>query len=207
VNISIPTRVRISVTLALLTIGFLVYWRSGLTEADLDSLRSARDSPFTPIVIVVSMAGAWAFALPASIFFFIIPLLYDPVTSAAIMSIGSGLGAASGYVAARYLRGSWIEKFRNHPATRFLSHHSTFSTLFAIRIVPSSPHGFISYGAGILGIPFVRFVSATMAAILIKGYIYANAVRAAISATSLSDALKLAVGCRVVFHRCLGCRG
>jgi uncharacterized membrane protein YdjX (TVP38/TMEM64 family) len=172
-----------------LAIGIFAYWKGGFAYLDLDSLRSVRDSPWTPLLILASMATAWAFALPASIFFFIIPLLYDPFLSAAMMSLGSGLGATTGYVASRFVAGTWIEKFRTHRVTQFLSRHSTFSTLFAIRIVPSSPHGFISYGAGILGIPFTRFVIATMAAILIKGYIYANAVHAAINATSLSDAL------------------
>jgi uncharacterized membrane protein YdjX (TVP38/TMEM64 family) len=61
--------------------------------------------------------------------------------------------------------------------------------LFAIRLTPSSPHGFINYGAGLARIPFLRFVLATTLALAIKSYVYAEAVHRTVGAKSLFDAL------------------
>lgn len=61
--------------------------------------------------------------------------------------------------------------------------------LFAIRLTPSSPHGFINYGAGLARLPFARFVLATTLALAIKSYVYAEAVHNTVGAKSLFDAL------------------
>lgn len=168
----------------------VVYWQSGLAQmTDIERVRQVAASPWASIIIIISMAGAWAFALPASVFFFIVPIFYTPPTATLILIAASVLGAAAGYLVARWLGGPWIERVQEHRVTSFLSRNSNWANLFAVRVVPSSPHGIINYGAGLLRVPMARFLSATAAAIAVKGMLYANAISAATTATSLRDAL------------------
>ena len=99
------------------------------------------------------------------------------------------LGTTFGYSVARWVGGPWVERFRGGRISRFLSRHSSFIALFAIRIAPGGPHGFVNYAAGLAGIPLVRFVAATTCAMAIKSYVYAQAVHNTVGARSLGDAL------------------
>ena len=203
-------------TAALLAIVLIVYILNWTSGPDIAYFRSLGASRWTAVILILSMAGVWAFAFPASIFFFIVPLLYNPLPSSLIMTAGSTLGALAGYIAARYIGGPWIETFREHRITKFLSRHSTFTTLFALRVVPSSPHGFINYGAGLVAVSLAKFLVATALGTAIKGFVYAAAVHSAVGATSLSDALTwksvtllfsialLVVGGKLVSKRILG---
>lgn len=176
-------------TAGILLTGLLLYLRSGLAGADRAFFQAMGESPWVPVLMLLSMGAAWTFALPASVFFFIIPLFYDPLPSSFLIASGSMFGALTGYYAAKNLGGPWMEKFRSNKITRLLSHHSHFPALFAIRIMPGSPHGFINYGAGLAEIPIGRFVVATGTATAIKGFLYAVAVQGAVDATSLPEAL------------------
>jgi uncharacterized membrane protein YdjX (TVP38/TMEM64 family) len=94
-----------------------------------------------------------------------------------------------GYVAARYGGSPWFQRFNNSRITKFLDKHSTFSTLFAIRVFPSSPHMFINYGAGLLRIPFLKFIVATIIGIGIKAFLYSTAIEGSVGASSIREAL------------------
>jgi uncharacterized membrane protein YdjX (TVP38/TMEM64 family) len=154
-----------------------------------ENLAELRVNAWTPFLIICAMATSWAFALPASIFLFITPLLFAPHWSALITTIGCALGTGIGYLVARFVGGAWVDRFRDGRLHRFLMRHSSFMVLFAIRLTPSSPHGFINYGAGLARIPFLRFVVATTLALAIKSYVYAEAVHSTVGAKSLFDAL------------------
>jgi uncharacterized membrane protein YdjX (TVP38/TMEM64 family) len=180
------TLVGLSVILLLLTL----YWWSGLGRMMTpENLSELRVNVWAPALIICAMAASWAFALPASIFLFITPLLFAPYWSALITTAGCALGSSLGYAVARFVGGAWVERFRNGRLHRFLLRHSSFMVLFAIRLTPSSPHGFINYGAGLARIPFARFVLATTLALGIKSYVYAEAVHNTVGAKSLFDAL------------------
>lgn len=166
---------------------FYYYW-AGL-DARPEQWREMGHGAEAAVAIVLLMAFAWAFALPASYLLFVAPLLFPPHVSAAITTVGCALGTAVGYAVARYFGGAWVERFRDGRLARFLSRHSSFLALFSIRLAPASPHGFINYAAGLAAVPFARFVLATTAALSIKSYVYAQAVHSAVEAESLSDAL------------------
>jgi len=173
-----------------LAILFVVFMKSGLREqVTRENLRSLGANPFAPLVIIAAMTGAWTFALPASIFFFITPLLFPPLAATGIICAGSAAGSAMGYLAARFGGGPWFRRFDNSRVTQFLSRHSTFSALFTIRVFPSSPHMFINYGAGLLRIPFIRFLTATLAGIGIKAFLYSHAIEGSVGASSIEEAL------------------
>ncbi|MDT4898708.1 MAG: hypothetical protein QOH25_3785 [Acidobacteriota bacterium] len=168
----------------------LLYWWSGLGRMMTpENLAELRVNVWAPVLIICAMAASWAFALPASIFLFITPLLFAPHWSALITTAGCALGSGIGYAVARFVGGAWVDRFRDGRLHRFLMRHSSFMVLFAIRLTPSSPHGFINYGAGLARLPFIRFVLATTMALAIKSYVYAEAVHNTVGAKSLFDAL------------------
>lgn len=179
---------RLLLTLAVVCFVFAVYRWSGLWEAP-ERLRELGAGGRAATLIICAMAFAWAFALPASAFLFITPLLFPPHISATITTAGCAVGTGVGYAVARYLGGPWVERFRDGRLRRFFTRHSSFLVLFGIRLTPASPHGFINYAAGLAAIPFARFVIATTAAMAIKSYVYALAVHETIGANSLTDAL------------------
>lgn len=182
--------VRSVVALLLALLLLLAYRWSGLGEfVKPENLQALRFNLWAPLLIVLAMTVAWAFALPASAFLFITPLLFPPHWSAMITTAGCALGTTIGYLVARFVGGAWVERFRDGKLHRFLMRHSSFMVLFAIRLTPSSPHGFINYGAGLAQIPIARFVLATTLAMALKSYVYAEAVHNTVGAKSLFDAL------------------
>ena len=168
--------------------GFSIYRWSGLWDAP-ERLQQMGVGGAAAATIIFAMAAAWAFALPASIFLFVTPLLFPPHWSALITTTGCALGTAVGYAVARFVGGPWVERLRGKRLYNFLHRHSSFYVLFGIRLTPSSPHGYINYAAGLARLPFLRFVVATTAAMAIKSYVYANAVHYTVGAKSLMDAL------------------
>lgn len=178
----------LTVCLALLLLAG--YRWSGLAQiVTEENLHELKFNVWAPVLIILAMAAAWAFALPASAFLFITPLLFAPHWSALITTAGCALGTTLGYLVARFVGGAWVERFRDGRLHRFLTRHSSFMVLFAIRLTPSSPHGFINYGAGLAQIPLARFVLATTLAMALKSYVYAEAVHQTVGAKSLFDAL------------------
>jgi uncharacterized membrane protein YdjX (TVP38/TMEM64 family) len=168
----------------------VLFLRSGLHEQfSPDNLRDLGANPWTPMLIIIAMAGAWTFALPASMFFFITPLLFPAPAATAVICAGSAVGTTLGYVAARWIGGPWVERFREHRVTKFIERHASFPSLFAVRIFPSSPHGFLNYGAGLVKIPLLKFLLATLLAVAIKAYLYATAIANSAGASSIQEAL------------------
>ena len=169
--------------------GALLFYFWGGLGLSPERLQELGYGPQAALAIILLMAFAWAFALPASAFLFITPLMFPPHVSALVTTAGCALGSAVGYAVARYVGGTWVEHFRGGRLPRFLARHSSFLALFSIRLTPSSPHGFINYAAGLAAVPFARFVAATTAAMAIKSYVYAEAVHNTAGAKSLMDAL------------------
>ncbi len=190
INENRKTRLQSIVVVVALVLLFILFMKSGLREqVSRENLRELGANPFAPMIIIASMAGAWTFALPASVFFFITPLLFPPFAATGIICAGSAAGSAMGYVAARFGGSPWFQRFHNSRVTRFLGRHSTFSALFTIRVFPSSPHMFINYGAGFLKIPFTKFILATLLGIGIKAFLYSNAIEGSVGASSIQEAL------------------
>jgi uncharacterized membrane protein YdjX (TVP38/TMEM64 family) len=183
-------RKRAVVIASIVAVGLVLYLQSGIRDiVSLEHVRELGNNPYAPALIIIAMAGAWAFALPASMFFFITPLLFPPLPATIIVSVGSALGSGLGYAAAFYGISPWVRRFNDSRVVKLLSLHSSFASLFAIRIVPGSPHMVINYAAGVVRIPFVRFILATMIAIGIKGFLYATAIDEGASASSVDDVL------------------
>ncbi len=174
----------------LFIVGLVLYFITDLDKLITpERVKPLADYPLTPLLIVLSMAAAWTFALPGSVFFFVTPLLFAPPEATLIICIGSAVGTFMGYGTARFIGGPWVERFHSHRISQFLSRHSSFASLFAIRIFPGSQHGLINYGAGLVKVPIVRFLLATVAAIAIKAFLYAKAIEGSVGATNIREAL------------------
>lgn len=170
--------------------GIVLYFTTGLNELITpERLQPLANHPLSPLFIIFSMAAAWTFALPGSVFFFVTPLLFAPPEATLIICAGSAAGTAMGYATARYIGGPWVERFHSHRITQFLTRHSSFASLFAIRIFPGSQHGLINYGAGLVKVPILRFLIATISAIAIKAFLYAKAIEGSVGASNIREAL------------------
>lgn len=201
-------RLRSLVGVLLLAGLLFVFLQTGLYESmTLENLQNLGANPWTPALIIIAMTGAWAYSLPASVFFFITPLLFPPLAATAVICAGSAGGTTLGYIAARYVGGPWVERFKGHRITRFIENHATFPSLFAVRIMPGSWHGPLNYGAGLVKIPFFKFLIATLIAISIKGYLYSVAISNSVNASSVLDALNWQTVAATVSLAALGIAG
>jgi uncharacterized membrane protein YdjX (TVP38/TMEM64 family) len=180
--------VRLLLALFVILCALWAYRQSGFWDSP-ESLREMGFGPQAAAAVILIMTCAWAFALPASALLIVTPLIFPAHLSTLITTTGCAFGTAIGYAVARFVGGASVERFRGGRLWRFLTRHSSFLALFGVRLTPGVPHGFINYTAGLAGIPFARFLAATTAAMAIKSYVYASAVRSSIEAENLSDAL------------------
>jgi uncharacterized membrane protein YdjX (TVP38/TMEM64 family) len=182
---------RVAVLLLAVVIALVLYARGG-TWSSAEQWQTGGASFFTAVVIIFIMAASLTCCLTASYFLILTPLLFPPHVSTVITTTGCVLGAAGGYMFARFVGGGWAERFRNGRVQRFVLTHSSFLALFGLRLAPS-PHGIVNYAAGLARISPARFLIATLAAMGLKSYVYANAVHLAVGAGSAVKAVSAPV--------------
>ncbi|MGD8568875.1 MAG: VTT domain-containing protein [Gammaproteobacteria bacterium] len=133
----------------------------------------------------------YTFTLPGSLILWIVAPLYPPVTGTIILVTGSTLGALTAYLFAQWkILGSakWIQKSKIY---NLLNNHGDFLTLCALRTMPNFPHSVINYGSGLLRIPIVPFLVSTVIGLSLKSFLYCKAIYSAVSATNLSEIIRL----------------
>jgi uncharacterized membrane protein YdjX (TVP38/TMEM64 family) len=182
---------RVAVLLLALVVALALYGRGAVWSSP-EQWQAGGASFFTAFVIIFIMAASLTCCLTASYFLILTPLLFPPHLSTMITTAGCVLGAAGGYFFARYVGGSWAERFRDGRVQRFLSTHSSFLALFGLRLAPT-PHGVVNYAAGVARISPARFLFATLVAMALKSYVYASAVQAAVAAGSAANAVSAPV--------------
>jgi uncharacterized membrane protein YdjX (TVP38/TMEM64 family) len=178
---------RALVVVAVVVLFVYAYRVSGLWENP-ESLRAAGGLRAALIIFLI-MVCAWAFALPSSAFLLITPLLFPVHLSVPITTAGCTVGAGAGYLVARFVGGWWVERRRDGRLRQFLSRHSSFLVVAALRLTPGVPHGFVNYAAGLASVPFARFLLATAVAMAVKSYVYAAAISGAVEANTLAGAV------------------
>jgi uncharacterized membrane protein YdjX (TVP38/TMEM64 family) len=182
---------RVAVMLLAIVIALVLYVRGG-TWSTAEQWQTGGASFFTAFAIIFIMAASLTCCLTASYFLILTPLLFPPYVSTVITTTGCVLGAAGGYMFARFVGGAWAERFRNGRVQRFVLTHSSFLALFGLRLAPS-PHGIVNYAAGLARISPLRFLIATLAAMGLKSYVYATAVHLAVGAGSAAKAVSAPV--------------
>jgi len=182
---------RVAVVLLAAVVALVLYGRGGAWSAP-EQWQAGGASLFTALLIIFIMAASLTCCLTASYFLILTPLLFPPHLSTIITTTGCVAGAAGGYLFARFVGGSWGERFRDGRVQRFLSTHSSFLALFGLRLAPT-PHGVVNYAAGLARISPARFLLATLVAMGLKSYVYATAVHTALGAGSAANAVSASV--------------
>lgn len=144
-------------------------------------------------VLVAAQASAFALAMPGSIMFVIIGLLYDPLPAAAMIAAGGIAGSVAGYGLSQRLGRAWMIQLQEHRLYRLLQDNSSFLMLCAIRTMPGFPHSVINYGSGLLRLPLARFATSAFVGYAVKGLLYATALRNMIEAEDGQDLVSLDV--------------
>lgn len=144
-------------------------------------------------VLVLAQALPFAFALPGSVMFLVIGLLYDPLPAAAMIAAGGVMGSMAAYYLSGKIAVSWMEQVRRQRVYKVLRSNTNFLMLCAMRTLPGFPHSVINYGSGLLRIPLKRFVSSAILGYLVKGMLYASILHNVVDADEAGDLFTLDV--------------
>ncbi len=125
-------------------------------------------------ILILAQALPFAFALPGSLMFLVIGVLYDPLPATAMIAAGGVMGSLAAYYFSGKLSASWVEQVRRQKVYKVLRSNTNFLMLCAMRTLPGFPHSVINYGSGLLRIPLKRFVSSAILGYLVKGMLYAS---------------------------------
>jgi uncharacterized membrane protein YdjX (TVP38/TMEM64 family) len=146
---------------------------------------------WVPIVLLCLQVVLFTFALPGSAMVWIVAPLYPPLFATLILTTGGMLGALSAYWFARLESSRWRERMQDNRFYRVLEQRGDFLSLCALRLVPAFPHSVINYGAGVLRLPAARFLAASVIGLAIKSFLYSNAIHGAVTATDISELVRL----------------
>lgn len=144
-------------------------------------------------ILVLAQALSFAFALPGSLMFLVIGLLYDPFPATAMIASGGVLGSMAAYALSGRLANSWGEQIQRQKVYRVLRNNTNFLMLCAMRTLPGFPHSVINYGSGLLRVPLKRFVVSAILGYLIKGMLYASILHNVVDADEAGDLFTLEV--------------
>ena len=178
--------------LTLIVVGVVLYCTGALDWGKV--LRWAQASAhlwWVPLALIILQVTLFTFALPGSVMVWVVATLYTPVTATLILAIGSTLGALSAYWFARFETLRWANHVKDSHLYQVLEQRGDFLSLCAIRLIPAFPHSVINYGAGMLRLPVVRFLSASMIGLMVKSFLYSNAIHGAVTATDLSELVRV----------------
>ncbi|HDQ40014.1 MAG TPA: DedA family protein [Desulfonatronum sp.] len=128
------------------------------------------------IILMAAQAAFFALAMPGSIMFVIIGLLYDPLPATAMITVGGVLGSVLGYVLSKKMGHAWTSRLRDNRLFQVFRANTSLLMLCAIRIFPGFPHSIINYGSGLLHVPLARFTTSAIVGYMVKGMLYATAL-------------------------------
>ena len=180
--------------LTLIVVGVVLYFTGALDwEKVLSWAQAYAHLWWVPIVLVFLQVTLFTFALPGSAMVWVVAPLYTPVTATLILAIGSTLGALGAYWFARLETLRWASHVKDSHLYQVLEQRGDFLSLCAIRLIPAFPHSVVNYGAGMLRLPVVRFLSTSMIGLTVKSFLYSNAIHGAVTATDLSELVRLKI--------------
>ncbi|SMP64324.1 TVP38/TMEM64 family protein [Desulfonatronum lacustre] len=144
-------------------------------------------------ILILAQALPFAFALPGSVMFLVIGLLYDPLPAAAMIAAGGVMGSMAAYYFSGRLAVSWVERVQRQKVYRVLRSNTNFLMLCAMRTLPGFPHSVINYGSGLLRIPLKRFIFSAILGYLVKGMLYASILHNVVDADEAGELFSLEV--------------
>lgn len=154
-------------------------------------------------ILILAQALPFAFAMPGSLMFLVIGLLYDPLPATVMIATGGVLGSMAAYTLSGRLSVSWVEQVQRQKVYRVLQSNTNFLMLCAIRTLPGFPHSVINYGSGLLRVPLKRFVSSAILGYLVKGMLYASILHNVVDADEAGELFSLEVMWPLLVLACL----
>jgi uncharacterized membrane protein YdjX (TVP38/TMEM64 family) len=147
---------------------------SGIIDPEqlIDIARHYADHWWFGVLLVAIQTVLFTFALAGSSLIWITAVLFSPLTSTAIITAGTTLGAVSAYLFSQLLSVEWTHNIKNTRIYKLLHKEGNFLTLYALRMMPGFPHSVINYSSGILKIKFINFIPAAMLGTAVKTYVY-----------------------------------
>ena len=145
-------------------------------EQLITAARQYADNCWLGVLLVVVQTVLFTFAMAGSSMVWITAALFTPLTSTAIITAGTTLGAITAYLFSERLSGEWTQKIINTRSYNLLRQEGNFFTMFALRMMPGFPHSVINYSSGILRIKFINFIPAAMLGTAVKTYIYSTLI-------------------------------
>ena len=147
--------------------------------------------PLAIATLLGMMVLTYTFALPGSIFLWVIAPFHHPALATALLLIGSTLGAISAYFTAGYLGKDWKREGLASQLFALLRQRSDLLTQCALRILPGFPHSAVNYVAGVLRLPLKTYLSAAVLGLAVKWAIYTSAIYGAVEAVEAGEAIQL----------------
>lgn len=140
-----------------------------------------------PPALAAVMAGFLAFGLPGSVFIWVAGFLLPPLVATPVVLAGGVGGAAAAYALARGAGARLVPRARRERWIELMQPRGDFVTLVALRVAPGVPHAVVSFGAGLVEVPFRRYLGASIVGLVIKSSLYVTAIHRATHITSVRD--------------------
>lgn len=153
--------------------------------------RQYADHWWLGVLLVAIQTVLFTFAIAGSSMVWITAVLFTPLTSTAIITTGTTLGAISAYFFSERLSEEWSQKIKNTRIYKLLRKEGNFFILFALRMMPGFPHSVINYSSGILKIKFISFIPAAIMGTAIKTYVYSALIYNATTPGAMTSSISL----------------
>lgn len=157
------------ITLACVALASALVWiYSPLSEyADTESLKGflegLRDNPFAFIWIVILYIAAALVFFPVTVLSGAVILLYGGIAGFIYATIGSVIGACTGYLIGRWIG---LEKLKNHvpgvDKTMNAVRESGVIGMTVIRMIPIAPFSVVNMVLGAISVPLSSFILGTI---------------------------------------------
>jgi uncharacterized membrane protein YdjX (TVP38/TMEM64 family) len=151
--------------LAIVGGGLALAWVfDGATSIDAFQARIAGLGVWAPVGFVLIYAIATVAMIPGGIFDLAGGVLFGPILGSVYNLAGASLGAAGGFLIARYIAGDWVERRAGPRVQKVVKSVNADGWRFVafVRLVPIFPYTIINYLLGLTGISFTQYMLATV---------------------------------------------
>jgi uncharacterized membrane protein YdjX (TVP38/TMEM64 family) len=168
------------VLLALILLGIVAYVLTPLKEILTPEkaaafLQSARETWWSPVLVILVYGIGGIFALPGSVLSLAIGAVYGLMPGFFYNLIAANLAAWLGFFSARYLGRGFVERFLARGKLKEFDDKAAahgFRFVFYLRLVPVFPFNGINFGAGFSKIRFRDYAFASLLGMLPGTFIY-----------------------------------
>lgn len=181
---------KLFILIILVSLGIILQLTGSIDPEQLiAAARQYADHWWLAVLLVAIQTVLFTFALAGSSLIWIAAVLFPPLTSTAIITVGTTLGSVSAYLFSQRLSVEWTQKIKNTRIYKLLHKEGNFLILYALRMMPGFPHSVINYSSGILKIKFINFIPAAMFGTAVKTYVYSVLIYKTTTPGTLSNSI------------------